>query len=188
MKKFLFGIGFILVTCSIVACSGSEQTAEKSDGSPNRYFSLSEYFNEQIDRLQTDSTEVFKTVEVNGKTESKRMRIANWNNEFAPFIDADINKSAWVNSYAIDSTATSLTYTSKEPDLKTRLIQLQFAENGHITSIIIENQVENWIYSARERLSYYPDSVYSIEKEQDIRIVGENRYKVRGEFYFKLSR
>lgn len=178
---------FLLLACSgfFLACSGTGGTgnaAKEPSTNLQPYFSLEEYFNLEIDRLESDSSEIFKTVEINGSTESQSVRITNWKNEFAPFIEADINKSAWANSYSIDSTSGSMTYRSKEPDLKTQLIQLQLADNGSIKSITVENQVQNWIYTAREKLYYIPDSCYQIYKVQDIRIVGKNEYRITGEW------
>lgn len=181
-----FVIGLSLIV-QLTACSGSDKSPAGVQYDPQPYFSLAEFFNSEIERLELDSAEILKTVEINGSVESKSVRIENWKNEFAPFIDADINKSAWVNSYAVESTDSTTSYISKEPNLKTKHIHIKFGEDGSPVSIAIENQVENWIYTAREKLTYYPDSYYEIFKEQDIRIVGHNQYRIRGEWKTPLA-
>lgn len=182
-KRVLTGIiGSITLISLFAACSGQEKSPDAQQIDLQPYFSLSHYFNEEIGRLQSDSAEVFKTVEINGSTESKTILIRNWQDELAPFTEADINKSAWVNSYTVDSASTFLQYTAKESGLKTRQIRIEHAANGSVKAITIENQVSNWIYTAKEKLRYYPDSCYEIIKEQDIRIVGHNQYRIRGEW------
>src|SRR5690606_5344233 len=79
---------------------------------PEPYFSLAGYFGGEATRLQHRNPEIVKTVSKNGDEEQRRIRVADWKDEFGLFIDADINKPAWQNSYRVDSTDTSVTYTS----------------------------------------------------------------------------
>lgn len=180
-NRLLTGIiSCIMLISLFAACSGQEKSPDAQQTDLQPYFSLNGYFKDEIERLQSDSAEVFKTVEINGSVESKTILIRNWQDELAPFSEADINKSAWVNSYTVDSTSTFLQYTAKESGLKTRQIRIEFAENRSVKAITVDNQVSNWIYTAKEKLSYYPDSCYEIIKEQDIRIVGHNQYRISG--------
>jgi len=184
LTLFILGLSLIV---HLTACSGSDKSPIGVQFDPQPYFSLEEFFNSEIERLQLDSGEILKTVEINGSVESKPVRIENWKSEFASFIDADINKSAWVNSYSVENTDSTVSYISTEPSLKTKHIHIEFGKNGSPVSITIENQVENWIYTAREKLTYCPDSYYEIVKEQNIRIVGHNQYRIRGEWQLPSS-
>lgn len=179
----ILGFGFLL--CGIFACNpssepqNSHEPSTAADHLVPRYFSLENYFSAEIERLSALNNPVRKTVVINGESESQTLHIPNWNHELDLFLEADINKAAWRDSYAIDSTENALVYEALEPDLKTRKIKIKKGPKGEVTQIEIENEVSNWIYRSKEWLNYVPDSVYEIRKQQDIRIVGTNEYHVK---------
>src|SRR5690606_13810786 len=126
------------------------------------YFSLADYFNSEATRLQQVHPEIIKTVSKDNDEEQRKIRIADWKEEFALFIDADINKPAWQNSYRTDSTDTSITYSSIDSTLRTKAIHVERSTAGTLTHIQITNQVSNMLYQTGEQLDYYPDSMYRI--------------------------
>ena len=136
----------------------------------------------EIARLSDSKILIDKFVAINGETEQKTVTIENWANELAAFKEADINKPSWIGSYKVDKTAQQIIYTSVDPSLKTKKITILLNENGDILSLEIENQIGNWIYNAQEKLFYAPDSLYEIVKDQHIRLVGHNNYKITGRF------
>lgn len=173
----------MFVFLAVVSCQ-SEPTdpSQTESASPGAYFSLQQYFDEEIERNHKESPTLRKTVEINGKNETKTTSIGNWRHELSLFAEADINKSAWTRSYERDSTAERVIYRSLDPELKTQLIEVHFNEEGDVRGIRIENQLSNWIFKSKEELSYYPDSIYEIRKVQDIRVVGKNNYRVHAEW------
>ncbi|WP_090603126.1 hypothetical protein [Parapedobacter koreensis] len=160
--------------------SCSNPDGSQSISSQNVYFSLGDYFTQEADRLQQRAPDIAKTVSKNGETESRDTRIGNWKNELELFIDSDINKPAWQHSYRIDSTATSLTYTSLDPALRTEQIRIEKDANDDINRIHIVNRVNNMLYQTNEQLDYYPDSLYRIIRKQQVRIIGASSYTVNG--------
>jgi hypothetical protein len=76
------------------------------------------------------------------------------------------------------------TYTAISPELKTQRIIVD-KENGKVKSINIYNHTKNMLYETSENLSYYPDSVYSIDKTQHVLLLGNNRYIITGKFLRK---
>ena len=165
---------------AIPSCSNPDSIPATRSAEP--YFSLAEYFNSEAVRLQEANPEIDKTVSKNGQQESKRINVADWQKELALFIDADINKPAWQHSYRIDSTATSVTYTSTDPKLRTTAIHVEKSEDGAITHIRVVNQVANMLYQTDEQLDYYADSLYRIAKQQHVRIIGDSNYTITGEW------
>jgi len=45
---------------------------------------------------------------------------------------------------------------------------------------LIFNRTKNILYQTTEKLSYFPDSLYLIEKDQKVRLMAKNKYKVQG--------
>jgi hypothetical protein len=157
------------------SAEGEPVTAENAS-----YFSLSDYFHGEASRLQQQYPEIRKTVSKNGESESRNVGIPDWADELALFIESDINKPAWRNSYRADSAHTSIVYVSTDSGLRTQRIEIQKNEDGTVASISITNKAENMLYSTDERLDYYPDSLYRIAKQQRVRVIGDSDYIVTG--------
>ena len=153
----------------------------KETGAQVKFFDIKEYFKNEATRLTSLKKGINKSVAHNGTTESKKVNIPNWSRELNLFAESDINKPAWNRSYTVDSTATNITYKAKYPELKTRYITI-CKENGKVTAIEIENDNHNILYSTTEKLTYMPGAFYLIEKTQKVKVIGENSYRIKGEF------
>lgn len=168
----------LLILSILGSCTSQPENKLRLGEKP--YFDIAEYFSKEAERLQIKKTLIKKMVSKNSESEEKKIRIENWKSEFELFISSDINKPDWLASYTIDSSAQKISYLTKEPKLRTKGIQVYKNENGHIEKISIENSDKNWLYSSTEKLVYYTDSLYEIEKTQSIRLIGINKYTVKG--------
>lgn len=183
-------IRFAYVTYTVLAlstwsCNGPDSAASALHTTP--YFSLADFFSEEATKLQQSNPEIIKTVSKNSEQEEKKIQVADWRSEFALFIDADINKPAWRNSYQVDRVGSSVIYTSTDPTLRTKEIRVETSPTGTVEHIRITNQVSNMLYQTDEQLDYYVDSLYRIEKRQQVRIIGESHYTITGEWQKTLG-
>ncbi|TKB96800.1 hypothetical protein [Pedobacter cryophilus] len=142
------------------------------------YFDLKDYFSKTALQLNKINPTINKSVSKNNIEETQNLTIKNWNQELALFIESDINKAAWKDSYIKDSTATKTTYTANDEDLRTQKIEL-FFENGILAKIKINSKVDNLLYQTKEDLEFIPDSAYSIKKYQKVILLGENNYLIK---------
>ena len=99
----------------------------------------------------------------------------------ALFINSDINKTAWKESYVKDSTVNKISYFAKHPDLKTRSIVLNIKDHKPSCIKIINHQ-KNYLIENIESLIYYPDSVYKIQKTQRFIFLDKQVYYIVGKF------
>lgn len=167
----------ILFICSgLFSCDNSNHTNRIRPA----YFDLKGFFEQESLRLNRINTPVFKTISRNGDRESKKVRV-NWTIELALFTESDINKPAWRNSYKKISGPGKTEYIALENKLRTRKIEITRSAK-QITAICIINHTSNFLYSSTESLAYYPDSAYSIEKQQAVKILGTNQFTVTGKF------
>jgi len=150
----------------------------KSDGAL-KYFDLKGYFTNDTARLNKQHQLVTKTVKHNGVSETQNVKIGNWGEELEMFLSADINRPAWKNSYTVQTGDGITSYRAKEPDLKVREILIK-REGGKIKWFFIYTYTKNILYQTSEELSYYPDSLYVIKKDQRVRWMGRNRYTITG--------
>jgi hypothetical protein len=151
----------------------------KEAGTGLKYFDIKGYFTADTARLNKLDKFVIKTVIHNGVTETKKVKIDNWGQELDMFAGADINRPAWKNSYTIATGDNLVLYKAKEDDLKVREIIVK-KDKEKVKWIVIYTRTKNILYQTTEKLSYFPDSLYLIEKDQHVRLMGRNRYKIQG--------
>lgn len=166
---------FFLVSCSGNAPAPANQKLE--------YFNLRGYFEQEATRLSAGNTLVDKTVSKNDDEEHKKLKISNWLNEFDLFITSDINKPAWKKSYRTsrDRDSGTTTYTAIDSTLHTRFIKVILNPfSGAVKRIEISNKTSNLLFKSTEILTYCPDSLYSIEKKQEVLLLGKNKYSITG--------
>jgi hypothetical protein len=152
-----------------------------SAGNAPKYFDINGYFAGEAARLTKLNKPVLKTVIDNKNVETKQVFIKDWNTELDFFKSADINKPAWKNSYGLDSSGGFLIYKAKDQGLKTQELIIK-KQDGKIKWILIFNHTKNLLYQTREKLTYYPDSLYLIQKKQYVRVLGINNYTIKGIF------
>jgi hypothetical protein len=153
----------------------------KATVSGSKYFDIKGYFERDSARLTKLNQAVFKSVNHNGNTESKKILIANWGAELSLFKNSDINRPAWKGSYKISGDSNIMIYQALDPELKTREILVK-KTYGKVKYILIVNDTRNLLYKTQEKLSYFPDSMYQIQKAQSVRLLGTNKYDIKGLF------
>ncbi|TWJ02507.1 hypothetical protein JN11_01480 [Mucilaginibacter frigoritolerans] len=166
--------------CCIILCGTACKPDIKETGAALKYFDIKGYFSADIAHLNHLKIQVLKTVSHNGTTESKTVKIDNWGQEFNLFIDADINKPAWQKSYTVITDDSLLFYKAIDPELKMREMIIKRDNKQKVKWILIFNRTKNILYTTTEKLSYYPDSLYLIEKDQHVRLMGNNHYRIEG--------
>ena len=143
------------------------------------YFDLKGYFAKEISRLQKLNPTINKTVSINGETENKVTTIADWQKELAIFVNADINKTSWKGSFKIgrENGADIYFSDSKKIPVKKVLVEKTDSKINKI-EVIIDNK--NILYQSEDTLTYYPDSLYQIKKQQKIRLLKPKKYLIVG--------
>lgn len=164
----------IMFSLFIASCSESEQRSDP------KYVDLKRFFEEEIVRFEKQKVKIDKSVSRNGVSESKKNISVNWKDELGLFIESDINKPAWKNSYRVTADSRQTLYTALDGSLRTRSIVIKKNQQGRVIQISIINRSANSLYSSIEELSYVPDFEYKIIKRQDITFLGNNHYEITG--------
>jgi hypothetical protein len=119
----------------------------------NKYFDLESYLKNQADYLSEASVVVNKQLRLNGEQENQRLQKVDWDKEFAFFKEADINKSAWRNSFSVDSLVDStagkrsVVYTSIDESINVEWLKLNYDPGKRLTSIEARVAGKNMLYS-----------------------------------------
>lgn len=146
-----------------------------------KYFDLKGYFISEAARLTLKNKAVEKAATYNKSTESKTIFIQNWEREFDFFISSDINKPSWKDSYTIEKSEDLLIYRAKFKELKLREMIVKIVDNK-IKWVFVYNTVNNVLYYSSEQLSYFPDSLYQIEKQQKVKFLNKNYFRIKEKF------
>ncbi len=166
----------ILVLLMLVSC------AEPEERSVTRYMNIKGFFEAEVQRLTENNKLVDKTVKRNEISETKTGISVNWINELSLFIESDINKPAWRDSYKITEDSSEVIYMALDSNLRTRSIHIKKDARDRIRNISIMNRTKNNLYQSSEQLNYVPDSIYKIDKSQQVLLLGNNRYQIIGVF------
>lgn len=166
---------FILLLVFISSCTGREEMKTETI-----FFDVAGFFESESERLTNNHTLVNKSVKHNDVTEIKNGISVDWENELALFIASDINKSAWRNSYKISEDSLGTRYLAIDFNLRTRFIAIRKDKEGRVVYFRIKNRSRSKLYESTEELTYIPDSVYTIKKNQSVRFLGNNNYQIRG--------
>ncbi len=152
------------------------------------YFSLKEYFTQEAERLKKEAPEISKTVLLNNDTETKKLKVEDWNNELLTFTEADINKPAFAGKYDADTLLNKnqlqrITYKAIDAKLKTRFIDIYFdtaTNEVNIVEVVLETR--NTLYHSTQNLRYEKNKSYSVSGTQEIRFLKEDIFKVSVKF------
>lgn len=167
-KAPLYGAFFLLLL--LLSCQNRDTASGKAGQNP--FFDLNSYFNEQIERLQTQQPEVRKTVTFDGETETLELDSLDYERELEVFLNADLNRASWWDKYTIDSSRTdgrlaSIVYTAQEEDLRVKKLRIEF-EKEEVSRIEVESSTKGPTGSRKQSLLFEPEQGYRIHTQQKV--------------------
>jgi hypothetical protein len=165
----------ILFLIFISSCSNPEEMKTKT-----AFFDIKGFFESEVKRLTNRKSTVNKSVRQNEQSEIKKNLSVDWANELALFIASDINKPAWKDSYKISGDSVHLSYVAIDTNLRTRSVEIKIDQQGRTVFFKIKNITRSKLYESSEELTYIPDSIYTINKNQIVRFLGKNTYQISG--------
>ncbi|MBE8715049.1 hypothetical protein [Sphingobacterium hungaricum] len=168
-----------------LSCSDTKPSDPTASFIKNDYFDTELFFKTEVDSLKQANPEVEKTVSKENETETKTLKIKNWENELSSFTAIDLRKPAYSSEFKIDTIGNQINYTAKNPELDVQRVSILLDEAKNPIEIIVEKSTKNMLYSTDEKLSYAKGAKYSVEKNQSILILGDNRYIIQGNFISK---
>ncbi|WP_256007595.1 hypothetical protein [Pedobacter deserti] len=162
-----------LLIVTLSAC-----TSEPKEVLRGEYFDLAGYLHKEARQLSSTVRRAKKTVGIDGSYETKELQITDWEEELAPFIDADINKAAWRGKFREVKDTNKVSYVSEDTKIPVKELSVSF-ENNAINAISIVLKTDNILYSSYDSLRFFPDSLYEIRRVQKINMLGQKVYTVR---------
>lgn len=139
------------------------------------FFSTEDFFQQEQKRL-IDKRGFSKIVNFNGEKEEMFLDSLDFEQEFAPFRNSDINKVVWLDKYHCDTipqnqTLRKISCKCMDDKLKTQFLEINYID-GDISTIYIKNLMNKMLLETIEYLTYTSDESYEFKRMQRLRTGG----------------
>ncbi len=175
------GLAVIFISALNFSCQDSKESTEQKHAN-STYFDIPQFIQGEIDSLKKLNPQIEKTVFKDQEEETKKLTISDWDAEFASFKNIDLNKPAYAGQIEVDTIDQIVEYHFLDPKSDLSCVRIKLDSLGNPNMISIEKQIKNKLYQTSEFLVYEKGSFYLLEKNQDVQVMGENYYKVQGNF------
>lgn len=170
----------LLIFCALLSACNEELKENQT----KKYFDLKGLIESQIKTLNIQKPLVQKSILIAEKSENQVVKTIDWAKEFEFFIQADLNKPAFTQSYRVDSLSTGVKYTLKE----TEKLPVKYLNITKIGAEVIGIQAlvknENYLYETERylKLSFKNNQVidYQINGYQKIIFGDKKNFKING--------
>lgn len=183
MHQHFRSVGFAALSALLLAACGQEAVIVERPP----FFSLMQYVDEQVARLDSLAPTVRKTITFNGKAETHSLDSLNFEEELAVFRQADINRPAWLDRYQVDSLREDgrlqrITYTALEDDLKTQELKVYWSAESEVERIEVATQTSTVLSEGEQQLVYAPREGYTIASRQENQAAKTVQIRIEAEF------
>jgi len=170
----------------LLACS--PERVEHRVFAEKPYFDLKAFLEKEIESLPPHTALLKRVAQKDSTAPTEELRLENPDPtlELKPFLESDLNRRAWVDKYAVDSTFTPegklqrLTYRSLDPKLKIRTLEVEFDPTGAVRRIVVEKDLKSLIAGAHRKMTYLPGHGFRIENHQEFIGGGSTTYLLEG--------
>ena len=175
--KQIFGVLLLLIL--VISCNSESKIQQTK-----KYFDLKGLIEKQIKILNTQKLIVEKSIMIADSAENQFVNTIDWAKELELFIQADLNKPAFVQSYQVDSSSMGVRYTLKNTEkLPVKYLDLRReGESGIRIEAFMSN--DNYLYQTERTLKLFSRNSqivdYQIDGFQKI-VFGEKKvFRIKG--------
>ena len=144
MKKLVYVLSLMI---GLSACQ-----TESAEIKVKKYYDLKGLVERQIEALKSEKPKVQKDILVNEIAENQTVDSLDWSKELEFFVQADLNKPAFVSSYRVDSASMGVKYFLKESEnLPVKFLEVnRMGEDGVEIKALVANN--NYLYDTERNL------------------------------------
>jgi hypothetical protein len=176
MKKLVYVLSLMI---GFSACQ-----TESAEMNVKKYYDLKGLVERQIVALKSERPKVQKDILVNENSENQTVDSLDWSKELEFFLQADLNKPAFVSSYRVDSSSMGVKYFLKETEkLPVKFLEVnRMGEDGVEIRALVSNN--NYLYDTERnlKLSLQKGQLidYQIDGFQKVVFGNKKMFKVTG--------
>jgi len=170
---------FIPLIILISSCADAPVVKHES------YFSISTFMNNEIKQHQATNTRLLKMVKRDNQLETKEIIVSNWEHEFKPFFESEIDKPVWSLAYDCDTvlsdTLQQIVYVAKDEKAPVRRMQIDVLKH-QIQKIEIQFEKSNAWFNLKRKLIYLRNIGYQISGEQNMVLSDPSYFEINVKF------
>lgn len=181
---------FLLLFLALAAC-----TPEKNQARTGQYYDLTSFVESQIGQLDSLKPTVEKTVASGNARETRQLSEIKWDKELDLFLQADLNKPAYRNSYQVEKGGDhTLIYRSRPgEDVPVKYLKIEVdaaaGQPRHVEATITS---ENYLYNSEKKLFLYCRAdgqgrwrvhKYQISGYQQLAFFSKQPFEVKGKVF-----
>lgn len=181
-SKWTFIVATMMLFLFFEGCSLSEPEI-KMQKKP--YFALDSLLNQEIAYLQKQGAGLTKIYTIQGSDESETKLAPteiDWDNEFALFQSKDINKSALVGRYVIESKNQTLIYRLKEDEEgEVKVLKVFLDADQSVKRLEIEALRNNYVEQSQWLLTLAFDGhikSYTVKQDQKLTFKAQRSFQI----------
>lgn len=143
---------FTIISVFLISCDNPK----KDSAQIKKYFDLKGFMESQIEELDEKKPVVDKTMKMGKERNSRSSNEINWKKELELFLQADINKPAYIQSYNVSRPDSSTyEYVLKQgQDLQVRRLKIKLDKaNGIPVRIEAQLKSENKLYESEKNIN-----------------------------------
>lgn len=175
----------ILFIC-VLGIAGCDSATNEVSSGPSTYFDVPGYFAALTDSLSQTTAQVKKTLSVDGKSEVVQVKPKSWKEEFAVFSSIDLNKSAYIGKYRVDSIihpdGLQIQYSCLDKKLSIKQLTIQFNPVGSVNSIKAEKRDHSIVMDSEIYWEYMSGHGYFVRGKRAISNLKPSVYSVSAIF------
>lgn len=174
MKKI--NVLFVLLLF-FAACQSD--SGERADNSNVEFFDIPAFFENEIENFAHST--IKKTVVLNDKQETQELTDFDIEKELQLFKKIKIDKPSWRDKFSVAQAANSEKYIALDDKMSVREVEIDKV-GEKVIKIKITTRSENTAFDSAKTMIYEPSKGFSVEKNQDVALIGNNMQKIIVEF------
>lgn len=129
----------------------------------------------------------YKTVIIKDNVESIQQDSIDWKKELRPIAMADINKTAWISYFDVDTIPVSngayiVKYTTQSARIPIKLLEVQFDSLQQPIKVNIFRSSKNIFFESSQKIEYQPGIGFKAEGTQNVLFLKNQNFNIDSKF------
>ena len=178
-----------VIFAGIILFAGCDNATGNATATPEahrqEYFNVRNFIDSEAVQLAKANPLVEKVAYLNGKEEHREVHFdkKQWQTELAPFLDADITKTAFIKRYQVDTIKTNdtvcIAYTALDDKLRTRELKMYFDKQTKPFKMEAFLKADKVFYHSGQHITFTESQGYEVRGRQEILLFGTDTFAVK---------
>ncbi|MCB0501288.1 MAG: hypothetical protein KDD32_01290 [Bacteroidetes bacterium] len=124
-----------------------------------------------------------KQVSFGNKSEFHESMSVDWKAELLGFINTDINRSSWIENFAVDTISrdngSTILYQTTDASIPIKKMEINFSATNEVIEIDIISERKSLLYKSKQKLHFQPNVSYSVTGWQRTLMLSQTDFEVK---------